>query len=158
MQHAFDLTSLPKSTPKAARTMLAEAVSELADLRAQLAQRSTNDADRAIAATGEHTVYSDIFDRVNRRSNQYGSIFKCRIAENCQRLNVAIAAKALGETLSSRHSTVRKDRNGRKWIDFYPAVSTKSEDILGTEQPAAPPAPPAPQQSSVEFDAENFPF
>ncbi|HMA77736.1 MAG TPA: hypothetical protein VKP88_01180 [Candidatus Paceibacterota bacterium] len=154
----YDLDTLPKTTPVAARNMLAEATSELADLRAELnalRQTASNEqADRAIAAAGEHTVDDSVFDRVNRRANEYGTVLNCRIAESCERLNVSIAAKALGTTLAARHSVVRKDRNGRKWIDFYPAVNAaKSEDIL---QPA-PQAPAAPAAPTVDV-TDDCPF
>ena len=149
------MQTLPKSTPVSVRHLVAEMSGELSHLRVELARlqqaEQNADADRAIAKADAH-VNAGVFDRINRRTNQYGEILNCRISENCGRLNLRIASEALGRTLSSRHSAVRKDRNGRSWVDFYPAT-TESTDIMSDPQPD-PAENPFP--SSVADD--DFPF
>lgn len=104
---------------------IAEQAELIEELRALIQAQNEAVADEAIEKTYE--VDETVFDKVNRRVNEYGEILNCRIAEGCERLNLRIAAKALRTTLAPRHSEPRTDRNGRTWIDFYPSVETAGE-------------------------------
>ena len=96
-------------------------------LRDQLQEQAEAKADEAFEKTFKHD--EKVFDKVNKRLNEYGEILNCRVAEDCERISLPIAAKALRTTLAPRHSEPRKDKSGRTWIDFYPSVSTATGDI-----------------------------
>lgn len=131
---SIDTSKLPKYAQRhiaAQEGRIGELEGQLADVNAKLdailderADASRDDAEANSRSPGYDTK---VFDRVNRRHNEHGSVLNCRIAEGCTELSLAIAARALGTTLNGRHSDVRVDRNDRRWVDFYPAVETAEE-------------------------------
>ena len=118
---------MPRLTHAEKDQMLAEQAELIEELRALIQAQNEAVADEAIEKTFKHD--ETVFDKVNKRLNEYGEILNCRIAEDCERISLPIAAKALRTTLAPRHSEPRTDRNGRVWIDFYPSVSTATGDI-----------------------------
>lgn len=155
--NALDMNTLPKSTPVSVRHLIAELVDQIQHLQGAAQAQADAQGNRAIAATDEHIVDDSVFDRVNVRTNQYGEVLNCRISEDCERLNLRVASKALGRTLTQNHSKVRTDRHGRKWIDFYAATSAAPANIM--EQPEAEPESepePKPEPTVANFDEVPF--
>ena len=117
---------------KELEALVAEQAEAIESLRAQVAQanaRSAEETAKRAVPSDRVEADGDVFDSVKRKVNAHGVIYNCRIAAGCERLNVAIAAKALGRTLNGRHSDVRTDRNDRQWIDFYADENTGSIDL-----------------------------
>lgn len=127
----FDMNTLPKSTPKAARQVIADFVELTASLRQQLQDANALLADKAIASTPTPKPRYDraVFLRVNVRTRKGGQrYYNCQLAGELPSGSHA-ASKALGHPVgdvqrdSDGAPKITTDRNGGKWINLIPTTT-----------------------------------